>query len=926
MPRRRKQAESQQADAYKFPSADKINNPTSETALGMNPEEVADQLIPEPEQEELLRHPRLQWNRSKPTDHSRTFGPLYIHDKVSPEQFIISLTKVKKQADMFGDFNGLPEGASAKPYEYNGHWTNRLIRATAQRAMASLLYKDAMRGKVNLIYMDPPYNKSFRSNFQADAETPETEEDWDDLPNDPVAIKAFRDTYRDGVHSYLDGLYEQLALGRELLAEDGSFIVQIGPDNVHEVVLLMSEIFGRENHVATIPYQTSLNQSTGMIPEIGNWVIWFVRSKTAATQKYHQLYEKLDRKSGISHMASYAMCEMPDGTERNLTNAERDNPDTITAGARVFRRMPLDSQHTSTTGRSDPFYLHPGGEPCTEHSAAWDNHTCNATCDAPNNDCPLGRRCGPNCHSNAYPCRVGRHWSVSLRGLHSIGRQGRLTATEKGSLSWKRYEEDVPGRYLSAIWTDTPATQDKQYVVETPPRVLERCILMTTDPGDLLLDLSCGSGAMPYQAEKWGRRWIAVDVAQISIAIARERLITNTYPYHILRDSLEGARRDHEMEQALLPPEERKPFEASPVDGYGHDPAKGFVTERQLRVSAATLAYGRGDKKPIYHPDRTLTERNRIRVASAFTVESDSPYRSIPPGRESASQQNTVVETILQTTGFTIPENGKPDPVTKRITDSLEVAGIGQPGKGRYIVESLATSEVRDVTHAGILIAPDGTRHPAYFYIGREDEVISAVQTRNAAFAVANADPNCKHVIMVGFGRDGDAHSVGKYRPNMTILQVAANRDLQLPWLREDKTDSAFTIISEPEVRLHREPNGKVRLEVTGLNSFNPSLGIVEEPSVRQVMGIMVDTEYDTESFRARLINVKQVKRNQRTLRNLLAAFNREIDPEKWEQMLTTTTIPFDLPEEGVKVAVKVIDQTGMEHMTVIDDPMRLIQ
>ena len=166
---------------------------------------------------------------------------------------------------------------------------------------------------------------------------------------------------------------------------------------------------------------------------------------------------------------------------------------------------------------------------------------------------------------------------------------------------------------------------------------------------------------------------------------------------------------------------------------------------------------------------------------------------------------------------------------------------------------------------------------------------------------------------------------MGKYRPNMAILQVAANRDLQLPWLREDKTDSAFIIVSEPEIRVHRQPNGQVRLEVTGLNSFNPSLGMVEGPNLRQVMGIMVDTEYDTESFRARLINVRQVKRNQRTLKNLRAAFNREIDPDKWQQMLTTTTIPFDLPDPGVKIAVKVIDQTGMEHMTVIDDPAALM-
>ena len=271
MPPRRRQAATRTAEAYNYAGAEKLNNPTSETALGMEPEDLADQFIPEPEEEgERIRHPRLQWNRGAQTDHSRTFGPLYIHDKVSPEQFLKTLTKTSAQRDMWALLNGLPEDAAAKPYEYSGHWTNRLIRATAQRAMASLLYKDGMRGKVNLIYMDPPYNKSFRSNFQASADTPETEEDWDDLPNDPMAIKAFRDTYRDGVHSYLDGLYEQLTLGRELLHEKGSFIVQIGADNVHEVVMLMAEVFGRENHVATVAYRTGTNQSTGMLPEIGN--------------------------------------------------------------------------------------------------------------------------------------------------------------------------------------------------------------------------------------------------------------------------------------------------------------------------------------------------------------------------------------------------------------------------------------------------------------------------------------------------------------------------------------------------------------------------------------------------------------------------------------------------------------------------------
>ena len=907
------------ATDYKFPEADRRNNPTAEAALMMDTEALAEQPIPDDSQEmELVRHPRLQWNRAPQTDYSKTYGPLYIHDKVSPAEFVNSLLKQKIQSDLFATFNGLPEDANYNPYEYSGHWTNRLIRATAQRAMASLLYKDAMRGKVNLIYMDPPYNISFRSNFQANAQNPESAEDWDSLPDDPLSIKAFRDTYRDGVHSYLDGLQEQFALGRELLADDGSFIVQIGPDNVHEVVILMSEVFGRENQVATIPYRTTTNPSTRLLPEIGNWLIWFAKDK--ASIKYHQLYTATNsRRAILDYFENRTRYEGRSGEGRTLTPQEKADPDLIPKDGRLFMSLPCHSSHTSTTGRSNDFYLHPDGTPCPGHSNVWDDHRCNKDCDGPNNDCPLGKSCGPNCQATVYKCPANSQWRVSHRGLHVLAQSNRLTTGE--NIRWKYYEDEVPGRQITAIWENSGVVVDKQYIVETPATVLERAILMTTDPGDLVLDLTCGSGALPFQAEKWGRRWIAVDVSQISIAITRERLITNTYPYHILKDSPQGAKLDHELEQELYPPEQRTAFE--PPSAYGYDPAKGFVTERQLRVSAATLAYGRGDEEPIRHPDRTKTDRGQIRVASGFTVESDSPYRSIIPGEENGHGTTTDVATTLQTTGFSL--NGGDDAVTQRIVSSLETSGINQPGAGRYKVENLVPSDVPDVTHTGVLIAPDGARHNAFFYIGREDEVISNVQTRNAASAIRTVEPDCDHLVMVGFGRDGDAQTVARYLGNLTVLQVAANKDLQLPWLKEESDDNAFVIVSEPEVKLHRQDDGKVRLEVVGINAFNPTRGVVEAGSARTIMGIMVDSQYDTESFRARLINVKQVNRNQRTLKNLLAAFKSGVDSTSWDQMLTNTTIPFDLPDEGVKIAVKVIDQYGMEHMTVIDDPRQLV-
>ena len=908
---------------YKFPEAGKRNNPTAEAALMMSTEELADQPIPEDTPEtEQVRHPRLQWNRAPQTDYSKTYGPLYIHDKVSPAEFVNSLLKEQVQTDMFATFNGLPEDANYNPYEYSGHWTNRLIRATAQRAMASLLYKDAMRGKVNLIYMDPPYNISFRSNFQANAQEPESAEDWDSLPDDPLAIKAYRDSYRDGVHSYLDGLHEQFALGRELLSDDGSFIVQIGPDNIHEVFILMAEVFGRENHVATIPYRTTTNPSSRLLPEIGNWLIWFCKSKDQV--KYHQLYTLVkDRQALLEYWQLRARYEDATGNHRTLTTDERSEPESIPNAGRLFMTFPCHSAQTSSSGRSDDFYLHYEDGPCPQHSDAWEGHSCNRTCDQTNNTCPLGKRCGPDCTAYIFKCPANRHWTVSHRGLHNLSTQGRLTVGD--NIQWKLYENDLPGIGLNAIWENSGRVTNKQYIVETPSKVLERCILMTTDSGDLVLDLTCGSGAMPFQAERWGRRWIAVDVSQISIAITRERLITNTYPYHLLKDSPEGAKLDHELEQELYPPDQRTEFVPPPA--CGHDPAKGFVTERLRRVSAATLAYGHGDEEPIRHPDRTKTDRTRIRVASGFTVESDSPYRSISPGEENERDAATDVATTMQTTGFAVNDENSAgtDSVTQRIVSSLQTSGVNQPGAGRYKVENLVVSDVRDVTHTGVLVAPDGIRHNAFFYIGREDEVISNVQTRNAATAIRAVEPDCNHLVMVGFGRDGDAHTVARYLGNLTVLQVAANKDLQLPWLKEESSDNAFIIVSEPEVKLHQQQNGQVCLEVVGINAFNPTRGIVEARSARTIMGIMVDNQYDTESFRARLINVKQVNRNQRTLKNLLAAFKRSIDSAKWTQMLTNTTIPFDLPDEGVKIAVKVIDQYGMEHMTVIDEPRELV-
>ena len=406
-----------------------------------------------------------------------------------------------------------------------------------------------------------------------------------------------------------------------------------------------------------------------------------------------------------------------------------------------------------------------------------------------------------------------------------------------------------------------------------------------------------------------------MDVSAISLAIARERIATTLYPCHILADSPEGHKLDHELEQDLYPPEQRIPFAAvqKPAGAYRYDPAAGFVNERQLRVSAAVLAYGPDlNRDIIRHPDRTRKDPRRKRTATPFLVTSDSPHRAITPeqAREDSPESLINPAELIQENGFTL-----------HLKESLELAGIkqfhGADGTARFRVENLQPAQHRAITHTGELIAPDQTRHKACFYIGPESAAIYA-RTTHAAIRAARLEPDIEYLVMVGFEIHGDAHAAAAEYTRPIVLQVQANRDLQIPHLKNRSTDDAFTIISEPEVVAHQEPAGQISLEVTGLNAFNPTTGRVQYDQSNAIVGLMVDTEYDGQSFRARLINVKESRRNQRTLRLLKAAFQPHLDADKWQRMTSHRTLPFT-PSPEFPIAVKVIDRAGLEHMTVLE-------
>ena len=907
---------SNETGQYDFPDASLVSAPTVETSLALEEEQTAGVAEEAEEEAKPPLKPILQWDRREnPLGAPQR---LYIHEKIQPLQFIDSLMKRKdEQGDMFGSFNNLPEGAHYEPYVHSGgNWSNRFIRSTGQRAMNTLLNKEGMGGQVDLAFMDPPYNINFRSNFQGLVTDAEVGEKWGDLPQDIRTIDAFRDTYERDVHSYLDQLRSQFVLARELLAESGSMIVQIGAQNLHYVALALSEVFGHENHVATIPYQTSRMESKH-ITEIGNWLVWFAKDKS--NLKYRQLYEAISsRVEYLESIKHRGWIETPtsDGGVKieKLTAAHRKNPSLIPSDAKLYSEGNLHSVHTSSTGRSDSFYLHPEGKPCPEHADAWDGHSCSDNCDKNTRECPFGRKCGNRCHANAYPCRAGRQWSVSHRGIHSIAMQGRIHFGENGNIVRKHYESDVTGKTLNALWGDGGRVANKEYIVETPARVLDRCVLMTTDPGDLVLDLTCGSGAMPVAAERWGRRWIAVDVSATSIALARERMLATLYDYHLLKDSRKGHERDHELEQAMLPPEKRTRF--IPKAHYGNNPALGFVNERQMRVSAATLAYGPKEdgSDVIRHPDRLEKDTKRVRAASAFRVESDLPYKTQSPDEAFA--------------GATPPSDAQIG-VMDRMVKSLETTGITVPGgqgKPHSFWKARGLEPAIDygtgVTHKGELVDEDGAATKALFYICRDDEVATEVLARNLRTTAMNKTQGKVAAVLVFFSGESLRSGVDS-KGRIREIRAVANLDHLIPELAasRSKDANAFTLISEPEVEIHEEGEGLISLEVKDLVVYNPRSGQVEPPDSRfseKIAGVMTDTDYDQESFKARLVNLpRKGKAAQQRLKRMRAAFRREIDEKQWKRMQTLRTLPFPRPESGV-VAVKVIDYTGLEHLQTI--------
>ncbi|MCY4069055.1 MAG: site-specific DNA-methyltransferase [Acidimicrobiaceae bacterium] len=767
-----------------------------------------------------------------------------------PAAFVKLLQGGGEQPSLFADFNGLPSADAAYEwYQHAANWSNRLIHGESARVMASLLAREHMAGKVQMIYFDPPYGMGYKSNFQVSVNSRETPEKAEGRPLDTRTIRAFRDTYERGIHSYLDLTLEKLTLMRELLADTGSLFMQIGDENVHRAAILLDEVFGAENRVATIPFATTGGSSSKTLPSVADYLLWYAKDKE--TVRYHQLYEPLSRAEQINHMSSYAMLELANGSIRGLTAEERRDPDWhLPKNSRLFRRVGLTSQGVSTTGRSEPY--------------VWDG--------------------------KEHPCDPARHWAISHEGLDRLGRLGRLAAVEGGSLGWKRYEDEVPGRRINNIWHRQMSASDKRYVVQTADSVIERCMLMATDPGDLVFDPTCGSAATAAVAEKWGRRWITCDTSPVAVSIARQRLATAVFPYWTLADSADGARQEAEL--SGQPPAD------PPEGGWGEDPAAGFVYERVPKVSASVLAYDL-DPDPIMLVDQPRRKRAVTRVASPLTVESEQPWATVIPLEGSDDESVVAHDDFLEAVQAALLNH-----TVRGGRDSADItvqALAPWPGSSGLLA-----------WRAVYTVDSGAAEHVAAVMVAAEDVTVPAEMIREAAREITDSAERADLLLVVAYAYAADAPAkVGRIQ----VARAQMNRDLMIRELSDETGHEAFVIIGEPDVEISSKPDGRITVQVKGYDTFDPATGNAAAGGPGDVACWMIDTDHDGESFFARRIHFPGAD-SDRQIKKLLKELGRSADTAELQALTAMRSAPFDPPERA-RIAVKIITATGMEMTTV---------
>ena len=839
--------------------------------------------------------------------------PLFIQEKVHPKVLIDDLRQQSKegegeQTDLFADFNGLPSAdAQTEFYQHDANWSNRMILGDSLQVMASLAEREGLRGKVQCIYIDPPYGIKFNSNFQWSTTSRDVKDGrTDHITREPEQVKAFRDTWRDGIHSYLSYLRDRLTVARDLLTESGSVFVQIGDENVHRVRALMDEVFGEDNFISEIVFtKTRSLVSSDFVTTICDYILWYAKNRDSAKGKMRKIF--LKRRE--FHLASH----FENSVEEILTTRE-------------YERKQQN------------------GEPVDEYK--------------PFKSDDLIRRPNPEISFDWQGRKIAGRFRTNEQGITRALQANRILFTNSG-IRYKFFLDDFAVSPLNHLWQDVIGAQNPTYVVQTNNTVVERCILMTTDPGDLVLDPTCGSGTTAYVAEQWGRRWITIDTSRVALALARARIMGARYPYYLLADSREGQHKEaalahkvpaetptyndirqgfvyervphitlksiannaeidviYEKFQATLEPLRQKlnaalntsheeweiprdadtawPTQAKQLHAQWWD--QRIARQQEIDASIAAKA----DYEYLY--DKPYEDNKKVRVAGPFTVESLSPHRVL-----GTDENDELIDTAAETKlGY-----GAKQDFAAMILDNLKTAGVQQAHKEDRIDFSGLKPWPGDLVCAEGTYVEGNAEKRAGIFVGSEFGTVSHPDLVSAVREAADA--NFDVLITCAFNYDAHASEFNKLGC-VPVLKARMNADLHMADdLKNTGKGNLFVIFGEPDIDIFDAADNQIQVKVNGIDVFHPNTGEIRSDNADGIACWFIDTDYNEESFFVRHAYFLGTNNPYKALRTTLKA---EINQEAWETLHSDTSRPFAKPASG-RIAVKVINHLGDEVMKV---------
>lgn len=794
--------------------------------------------------------------------------PIYIQEKIAPQALIQNLRKrsqtvgetVEATLFDFEDFDTLDDLSQVEFYQHEESWKNRMILGDSLQVMGSLAEREALRGKVQMIYIDPPYGIKFGSNWQVRASKRDVKDGKvDDVAREAEQIRAFRDTWELGIHSYLSYLRDRLVVARDLLTESGSVFVQIGDENVHLVRNLLDEVFGSENFISQISFAKTTGQETLQLANVTDYLLWYGKRKPE-TKVRQMLRPKVVGGSGAKE---YKRVELANGATRPATSAELNGNESLPEGARLFTTGDI----TSDGGIAEDIVL------------------------------PDGR---------TLRGKAGVHWKTTAEGIVKLWRAGRVMPSG-GYRIYKRFFDDFPVVGSTNLWGDVRSEADRTYVVQTASSVIDRCVLLSTDPGDLVLDPTCGSGTTAVVAEQWGRRWITIDTSRVALALARQRIMGAKYPYYTLADSDEG-RKAESLPPTTTTCDLRHGFVYKKVQ---HITLKSIANNPDIRegmtrdeIDAAIKRHA--DFELLY--DQPFEDKSRVRVAGPFTVESLSPHRSVSfseaddlrPGAVDADQPS-FEQSILANLRAAGIQNGRK---SERLTfESIEAH------PGAYI-QAVGTQKDTGAPVA-IAIGPQYGTVSASFIKAAAKEAIEAGAPLVAVLGFAFDPQLGVETDEEGFAVVAGVRDLGRVK----VLVVRMNVDLLMgEELKKTGTGNLFTVFGEPDLALTRAGD-QWQVEVRGVDVYDPTSGEVRSNSTKEIALWMVDTDYDGESF---FVRHAYFLGDNDPFKSLKTALKADIDPDAWATLYRAVSVPFDAPSTG-KIAVKVINDYGDEVMKVLE-------